>query len=747
MTSPFQHRSGWVAALLGLVLSGCGGGGGSVVSEAVSSAIELATESIADITVLPMLSSQSVMLPNGSYPDRNAVTPQTTTVTPSGGSAQTVSTYTPAQIRAAYQLPPLPGLGSSLTTAQQASLGAGQTIYIIAAQHDPKVASELAAFNSQFGLPACTSLTIPTTQPLPLPAASSTGCQLAVVYSNGTGMTSTAPAYDSNWAMEIALDVQWAHATAPLARLILIEAPDASTPSMLNAINLANAMGPGVVSMSFGAPEGNWVTSMDSAFNSANMTYVAASGDSGTASGAQWPSVSPRVLAVGGTSLNSYSTTNRAESVWSSTGGNRSQFVLVPAYQTTNVPGLGSQQFRSVADVAFNADPYTGQFVAVIPPSSNTVSWYSMGGTSLGTPQWAGIVAVANAKRALNANGNVGLVQNLIYSASPLSGFYTGSSGFFSSLFADITTGASGAIAAGKGYDIPSGLGTPNVQSFLNLATNGSGALSTGGSTPPTLANNLSINGLAGSPLAFSVSCTAPNAVTWSVNGAPAGLSISSTSGLVSWSNPMAGAYTLTVRATDNVTNLSGQTTVSLTIASAAAPVVRNATVQGNVGTPLNYRVPVASRNPVTFALSGTIPNGLAISSTGAITWTPASQGSYPINVNVTDTVTHVSATAVITLQVNPALTYAGPVIAASAIRGTAGSPLAAFINITDTDPGVRYVSVSIKGAPAGMGFGGSGQGILMRWLRPVAGTYTLMVTATDNLNHSSQANVSVTIN
>lgn len=717
------------------------------VSDVVTSAVELTTENIADVAVLPMLSNQSGRLPNGSNPANPiTTTPQTVTVTTAANSSQTVKIYTPAQIRAAYQLPALPLSWSNLTADQRANYGAGQTIYIVAAQHNPNVVSELNAFNNQFNLPACTTVSIATTQSLPLPAATSTGCQLSVVYSSGAGMTSTAPSYNSDWAQEIAMDVQWAHATAPLARLILIEAPDAYTPSMLNAINLANAMGPGVVSMSFGAAEGSWVTSMDSAFSSANMTYVAATGDSGTASGAQWPSVSSQVLAVGGTSLNSYSTSSRAETVWSFTGGGRSQYVSVPSYQyaSVNVPGMGTQSFRNVADVAFNADPYTGQYVAIIPSGQSTVSWYSMGGTSLGTPQWAGIVAVANAKRAVNAKSSLGLVQNLIYPASPLSGFYTSGSG--GSFFADVTTGASGAISAGSGYDIPSGLGTPNVLSFLTLASGNSGGSGSTGATPPTLASGLSINGVAGSPLAFSVSYTAPNAVTWSVTGAPTGLAISPTTGIVSWSNPVAGTYSVTVRATDTVTNLFGETNVSITIAAAAAPVIRNATVQGNVGTSLNYRVPVASRNPVTFALSGTIPSGLTISSSGVLSWTPQATGSYPVTVTVTDTKTSATASAVITLQISPALTYNGPLITATAINGTAGSPLAALINITDTDPGVRYVSVSIKGAPAGMSFGGSGQGILVRWQRPVAGTYTLVVTATDNLNHSSQASVTVTI-
>ncbi len=150
--------------------------------------------------------------------------------------------------------------------------------------------------------------------------------QLSMVYSTTSGtMTATAPAYDSGWATEIALDVPWAHATAPLARIVLIEAPDASTTSLLAAVTLANNMGPGPVSMSFGASEGSRTSSLESTLAAANMTYLAATGDSG--SGVEWPSVSPHVLAVAGTSLTYSGSDSRFEITWASTGGGISGFV------------------------------------------------------------------------------------------------------------------------------------------------------------------------------------------------------------------------------------------------------------------------------------------------------------------------------------------------------------------------------------------------------------------------------------
>ncbi|MBI1771240.1 MAG: peptidase S53, partial [Burkholderiales bacterium] len=175
-----------------------------------------------------------------------------TDVQPSAGTG-VVSTYTPAQIRAAYGLPTLPSSINNLTAAQAALLGAGQTIYIVNARHDPNIVAELNTFNQKFGLPACTVKSIASATVLPLATASTSVCEFSVVYSTSIGGTSSiAPAYDSGWATEIALDVQWAHATAPLARIILIETADASMSNMVGGIRLANAMGPGVVSMSFG---------------------------------------------------------------------------------------------------------------------------------------------------------------------------------------------------------------------------------------------------------------------------------------------------------------------------------------------------------------------------------------------------------------------------------------------------------------------------------------------------------------
>jgi subtilase family serine protease len=360
------------------LLSGCGGGSDGTTGGA-DSALGTVTLELT-MAKLPAAVAAQVMRPMASV-------------------GQEYTIYTPAQIRAAYNMPALPALGEALTQAQAAALGAGQTIYLIDAYHDPYIAQELAAFNTRFRLPACSVMVLGPTRALPLAGASTAGCELLVAPSTAAGgIGDTAPAYNYAWATEIALDVQWAHATAPLARLVLIEAQDSSLASLMGAIKLANSMGPGVVSMSFGGKEGNWTDLLDSLFASDSMTYLAATGDNGPQ--VDWPAVAPRVLAVGGTTLRYSDTGARSEVSWSSTAGGFSAYTPAPAYQSANVPGFGGKAFRGVADVAMNADPTTGQYVARIEPGATEPVWISAAGTSLATAQWAGILAVANAQRA-----------------------------------------------------------------------------------------------------------------------------------------------------------------------------------------------------------------------------------------------------------------------------------------------------------------------------------------------------------
>ncbi|MFZ6745906.1 putative Ig domain-containing protein [Undibacterium sp. JH2W] len=737
---------------------------------------------------------------------------------PAGENAQplagtsAVSTYTPAQIRAAYGLPALPANMSSLTASQAAQLGAGQTIYLVNAKHDPNIAAELNAFNTKFGLPACTVKSIPATTTLPLAAASANACEFYVVYSTSSGgMNATAPAFDSGWATEIALDVQWAHATAPLARLILIEAFDSSMSNMVGGIKLANAMGPGVVSMSFGSTEGSWTAGVESTFTTAKMTYLAASGDSGPE--VEWPAVSPNVLAVGGTSL-TYTGGSRTETAWSSTGGGVSAYTATPSYQTNSIPGLGTPAHRVVADVSLNADPNTGQYVAVMTPGSSTVNWVSAGGTSLATPQWAGIIAVANATLVQAGKPVLGAPHATLYNK------IASVPGTYAANFADIAKGSNGTCtncAAKTGYDQLTGLGTPNVSNLLSTL---SGTIV---ATEPVV-SPATINGQVGTALSFTVSATANNPLTYTLSGNPAGMSISNI-GIVTWTAPLAGTYAVTVTALDAKTGLSGKGVYTVIIAAPVPPVVTASTINGIVGTALSFNVTATSANAMSFNLAGA-PSGMSISSSGVVTWASPVIGTYLVSVNATDSKTGLTGkatyTVVIAQQPAPALTaaninglvgtalsytvtvkasnpvtytltgapagmsinaagtinWASPVagnysvsvvakdsktglsgqatigititasgisINAPAMTGVAGKALSGSISISD--PGATSVSVTIAGAPLGLGFAMNGLNISTSWASPVTGSYTLKITVTDNAGRTATANVPITIN
>ena len=620
-----------------------------------------------------------------------------------------IATYSPAQIRAAYGLPALLTIGTSVTAAQAAQMGAGQTIYIVDAQHDPNAAAELAAFNTKFGLPACAIKAIAVTASLPLPPASSTACEFSVVFNTASGtMTGTAPAYDAGWATEITLDIQWAHATAPLARIVLIEAPDASLNSLLGAVKLANAMGSGIVSMSFGAPEGNWTSSVDSVFTGAGMTYLAATGDSGAA--VYWPSVSSNVVAVGGTTLTYTGAGTRSEVSWSGTGGGISAYTATPNYQNNKVPGMGSVPHRAVADVAFNADPASGQYVAVQTPGAATVSWLSVGGTSLSTPQWAGLIATANAVRAQSGKPALGAPHAILY------GQVAAVPGTYASVFADITKGSDGTCVlctAKVGYDTLTGLGTPNVSGLM-------AALTASGSAAAPVVTPAAISGKVGAALTFTASVVAPNPVSYALSNAPSGMAIGA-AGVVSWSAPAVGTYAVTVSAKDSKTGLGGQGVYTVTIAQQAAPVVAGASAKGAVGTAFSFATAVTAANPVTYSLTGA-PTGMTISTVGVMGWTTPVAGNYNVTVVAKDPKTGLSGQGLITVAISAALP---PSVGASTILNRPGVALSFSVSVAAPNP----VTYTLSGAPAGMGISSAG---VVSWANPVLGNYNVTVTAKD---------------
>jgi subtilase family serine protease len=357
---------------------------------------------------------------------------------PDSFGGPTPSGYTPLQIRTAYGI-------SSIEFGSLSGTGAGQTIALVDAYDDPAFVdstsssfsnSDLAQFDKQFGLPDPPSF----------------------LKLNQNGGTTNLPGTDpagagnpqGNWEVEEALDVEWAHAIAPAASIVLIEC-NSNSSNDLYAGMVAAAARPGVsvVSLSWGSSEFNGEQTFDSEFAHAGVTVVASTGDDG--SPGEYPAYSPNVLAVGGTNLflgsnNSYG----SETGWSGSGGGISSFESEPAYQDA----AQSTGRRTIPDVAFDAAPNTG--VAVYDSYNNTNGhgpWEQVGGTSLSAPSWAGLIAIADQGRvAAGGTTLTGPTQTLpaLYSLP-------------SADFNDITSGSNGGFSAQPGYDEVTGLGTPKA--------------------------------------------------------------------------------------------------------------------------------------------------------------------------------------------------------------------------------------------------------------------------------------------
>jgi hypothetical protein len=310
-----------------------------------------------------------------------------------------LSGLTPAEVAAAYGLD-----GLTFSAPNGSSVpgnGAGETIALIEAYHDPTLASDLQTFDQAYGLPN--------------PA-------LSVVDLAG-------PQVDYGWALEESLDVEWAHAIAPAANILVVEASSQSLKPLIAAVNVArNTPGIVAVSMSWGFSEFAHETAYNSTFTTpaghTGITFLAASGDSGPQGGSEWPASAPNVVAVGGTTLVAGSSGQyEVEFPWSGSSGGYSKFEPEPNYQRS-VQDTGK---RSSPDVSFDGDPNTGVNVYETSPITGQGSWEIVGGTSLGSPAWAAIIAIADQGRAVNGQSSLdGPTQTLptLY-ALPASDFHS----------------------------------------------------------------------------------------------------------------------------------------------------------------------------------------------------------------------------------------------------------------------------------------------------------------------------------
>lgn len=332
--------------------------------------------------------------------------------------------FAPAQVRHAYGFDKI------------ANQGAGQKIAVVEAYDDPNAEADLGVFNRQFGLPACTT---------------ANSC-FRKIYSNGSK-----PAGNANWAVEISVDVQWAHAIAPQATILLIEAPSNSLSALLGAVDVAVRNGASAVSMSWTVGEFPGEASYDNHFVSSGVTFLAASGDRGT--GVAYPAASPDVVGVGGTTLSlSPSGAYQSEIAWSGSGGGLSTKEYEPSFQAQfGIPNDAAGR-RGAPDVSYNANPGTGYAIYDSVGISGYSGWFQVGGTSAATPQWSALVAIANslrvaARKATLTNANVAL-----YSVAKTS------LGANFNAVAQGTNGNCGALCtASAGYDYVTGLGTPQA--------------------------------------------------------------------------------------------------------------------------------------------------------------------------------------------------------------------------------------------------------------------------------------------
>jgi len=491
--------------------------------------------------------------------------------------------YTPTQIRHAYGFDRISGNG------------AGQTIGIVVAYGSPTLQQDVATFSNTYGLP---------------PA------NITVAYPQGT------PAGNSGWALETSLDVEWAHAIAPGANILVVVAKSASLTNLLAAVDYAVSQGAAQISMSWGGSEFAGETGFDYHFNVPGVSFFAASGDNGA--GSSWPAASPYVISVGGTTLNLDNAGNvLSETGWAGSGGGISSYEIRPGYQN----GWNTSANRTIPDVSYAADPATG-FPVYISNYAGTTGWIVVGGTSAGSPQWAALSALANSARATSLQ-------------APAAALYGLAATSYSTNFRDITSGSNGSYLDTASYDLVTGLGSPLSASLIPALS----IYTTPVLPPPLLAVSQGTTSLAnGASIDFGTATQGGPVVTQDITIANVGNS-----------DLIVSAGLQATTGTSVVTNAPGFTIVTpppSRIAAGSTGTVRVGLRTNVVGTAAVNLVITSNdktQNPFTLALTGIITastaqiavsNGTtAIASGGALPF-----GSTTVGVPVSQTITVANA-------------------------------------------------------------------------------------------------------
>jgi subtilase family serine protease len=368
--------------------------------------------------------------------------------------------YGPDQIRAAYDIQSVLNGGTT---------GAGQTIVIVDAFSSPTIRTDLKAWDTVWGIPDPT---------------------LNIIAPDGLTPFVVSDPNQVGWSSEISLDVEWAHAVAPGATIDLVLAKTNQDADILSVTKYAVDHNLGsVISQSFGEAEAcadpKLLRKEHAIFAAAadkGITLFASSGDQGAAQptcdnkgfflSASTPASDPNVTGVGGTHLLADAVTGAyaSESVWNDDfgagGGGFSTVYRRPGYQA---PVQHNNKQRGVPDVAYNGDVRGGVIgawsvlcgIAVNCGPAN-VGFFIFGGTSAGSPQWAGIVALADQK----GGDRLGAINKRLY--------HIGKSDAYGSAFHDITAGNNTfdgvtGVAAAAGWDAATGLGTPDVAKLIPL--------------------------------------------------------------------------------------------------------------------------------------------------------------------------------------------------------------------------------------------------------------------------------------
>ena len=334
---------------------------------------------------------------------------------PIAHSTTTIAGYVASQLEAAYRLP--------------VSRGAGQTIAVVDAFDDPTAEADLATYRSTNGLAPCTT---------------SNGCFRKL---NETGTAGPYPSADPGWGIEISLDLDMVSAACPLCHIALVEASSSLVLDLGIAEDTAAGLGVAAISNSYGLAEFNGMQQFEKYYRHPGTTILVSSGDFGFGP-ANFPAVMSNVVAVGGTTLSLASNARGwSEIAWNGAGSGCSAYIAKPSWQPGNHCFM-----RTVADVSADADPNPGLAVydTSFPPGFDGLNpgWIAVGGTSASAPFIAGVVGLAGNGKTMSPG----------YAYHHVGGFFDvigGSNGYCGSLQNYLCNGV-------KGYDAPTGVGTPN---------------------------------------------------------------------------------------------------------------------------------------------------------------------------------------------------------------------------------------------------------------------------------------------